>query len=214
MLRALRRHPSIIGWRRSACVGRSNDGARQRHSSSLHSWFRPAPRFTDRMRYTVSVVVACLAVTAGLLSAQPSQSAADFPFGRYPAHVTFSGRRLASVNLSSDTAARRFRTVLREGAKSGPNFAGEYTIVTWGCGTECRQLAIVSARTGAVYIAPFSVEDALHFRRSSELVVVDPYACGFTEAELPGPRWRDLYRWTGATLILIDSLRVPPGHAC
>ena len=30
--------------------------------------------------------------------------------------------------------ARLYRTVLREGAKEGPNFAGHYTIVTWGAG--------------------------------------------------------------------------------
>jgi hypothetical protein len=154
----------------------------------------------------------CAAAIAGLgRLGDGTQSA--FPFNRYPARATFAGRP-ARVDLASDTAARRFRTALREGARTGPNFAGAFTIVTWGCGTECRQLAIVSARTGAVYFAPFTVEYEIHYRRASELLVVDPYACGFIEAERPGTRWRQLYRWNGVRLVPLDSIRVPLGHVC
>ncbi len=40
--------------------------------------------------------------------------------------------------------------MLREHSKEGPNFAGHYTVVFWGCGTACRELAIVDANTGKV----------------------------------------------------------------
>ena len=165
------------------------------------------------MRSPVVLLLVGLAATLGQTRVQASQDSAVFPFSRYPARETLRGRP-APVDLASDPAARRFRTVLRGGAERGPNFAGAYTIVTWGCGTNCRQLAIVSARSGAVHFAPFTVEYELHYRRSSALLVVDPYACGFTRAELPGPRWRHLYQWTGGALVLVDSLRVPSGHAC
>src|SRR5438105_1150903 len=33
-------------------------------------------------------------------------------------------------------------------APDGPNFAGHYTVVTWGCGTECQMHAILDGRTG------------------------------------------------------------------
>lgn len=41
--------------------------------------------------------------------------------------------------------------MLREGAKAGPNFAGHYTIVSWGCGTACIEVAIVDATNGHVF---------------------------------------------------------------
>ena len=43
-----------------------------------------------------------------------------------------------------------FRTVLRNGMKWGPNFAGHYAVVVWGCGTSCSSFAVVNLRTGQV----------------------------------------------------------------
>jgi hypothetical protein len=43
----------------------------------------------------------------------------------------YSGKLISRVDLSSPEA-HQFRTNLREGAKKGVNFAGHYTIVTWG----------------------------------------------------------------------------------
>ncbi|MEP6947404.1 MAG: hypothetical protein ABJA02_15910 [Acidobacteriota bacterium] len=60
----------------------------------------------------------------------------------------------ASVVLDSKRA-RLYRTVLRESAKEGPNFAGRYTIVTWGAGLGVFSVAVVDARTGKVYFPPF-----------------------------------------------------------
>src|ERR1035438_1603912 len=45
---------------------------------------------------------------------------------------------------------------MREGAAMGPNFAGHYTIVTWGCGSSCVSAVVVNANTGAVHRLPFS----------------------------------------------------------
>lgn len=157
-------------------------------------------------------ITICLAATyLGDVRAQQQQPA--FPFARYPATVRFTGRP-GPIDFASDTDARRFRTVLRAGARTGPNFAGAFTIVLWGCGTACRQLAIVSARTGAVYFAPFAVGYDVHYRRTSELLVVDSYTCALQDADLRGPRWRQLYRWNGTRLVHLDSHRVPSGHAC
>jgi hypothetical protein len=55
------------------------------------------------------------------------------------------------------TASHRlFRTMIRRGASKGPNFAGHYTIATWGCGTGCMSLAIIDAKDGRVLDGPFS----------------------------------------------------------
>lgn len=46
--------------------------------------------------------------------------------------------------------ARLFRTRLREAAQEGPNFAGHYTIASWGCGTGCLNFAVIDLKTGRV----------------------------------------------------------------
>jgi hypothetical protein len=73
-------------------------------------------------------------------------------FEDFPATEVFTGRT-APVDLRS-RRARLFRTTLRQGAAAGPNFAGRYTIVGWGCGTSCISFAIVDAKTGRVFFPP------------------------------------------------------------
>jgi hypothetical protein len=52
-----------------------------------------------------------------------------------------------------------FRTRLGEDSRTGPNFAGRYTFVFWGCGTGCAQAAVVDAKTGLVYWPPLDYID-------------------------------------------------------
>jgi hypothetical protein len=56
----------------------------------------------------------------------------------------------AEVDLKSHPNARQYRTVLRRGAAEGPNFAGHYTVIGWGCGTSCVTFAVVNLKTGKV----------------------------------------------------------------
>jgi hypothetical protein len=75
-----------------------------------------------------------------------------------------------------------FRTMLRENAAKGVNFAGHYVVATWGCGADCVSLAIIDARTGHVYFSRsvLSVggfgyspdEDRFQFRSNSRLLIV------------------------------------------
>ena len=51
--------------------------------------------------------------------------------------------------------ARLYRTVIREGASEGPNFAGHYTVVAWGCGMDSFELAVVDAVSGKIFFPPF-----------------------------------------------------------
>ena len=82
----------------------------------------------------------------------------------------------ARVNFRISPGARSYQTRLREGAAKGPNFADHFTIVTWGCGSDCYDVAIVDARTGRVWFAPFTGAIDLSFRRNSRLLIVDPQA--------------------------------------
>lgn len=67
-----------------------------------------------------------------------------------------------------------FRTAIKEGAKEGPNFAGRYTIVTWGCGTACAMFAIVDAKSGTVFMAPFTVSMGAHLNQVEDLIDYRP----------------------------------------
>ena len=53
------------------------------------------------------------------------------------------------------TEDRQFRTMIRTGAAKGPNFAGGYTVVEWGCGGGCVSVVVVDAATGEIHPAPF-----------------------------------------------------------
>lgn len=44
-----------------------------------------------------------------------------------------------------------FRTELRDAAAEGPNFAGHYRLVSWGCGPVCYQWAVINLTSGRVF---------------------------------------------------------------
>lgn len=79
---------------------------------------------------------------------------------------------MAKVDLASDKRARMFKTRLREGMKQGVNFAGEYVVVSWGCGSSCVENAIVNAKTGKVCDWFESCGDD-HFRKDSRLIILN-----------------------------------------
>jgi hypothetical protein len=91
---------------------------------------------------------------------------------------------VARVRLDSPRA-RTFRTRLREGASAGPNFAGRYTFVQWGCGTGCAQSGVIDAATGRVFFPPLDFHDIYDmedersrrrvFRLDSRLLVLTKY---------------------------------------
>lgn len=104
-------------------------------------------------------------------------------FGDWP--VPRERPRTPVPPVLSGAEARRFRSVLREGAAAGPNFAGHFTVVAWGCGASCTSAAIVDARTGRVAfprllraISAVHVDgsddglNSLKFRLDSRLLVV------------------------------------------
>ena len=100
--------------------------------------------------------------------------------------------------------------MLREGAKTGPNFADHYTLLMWGCGgTDCAYLAIVDARTGTVYIAPFYVNAEIAYERTSRLLVVNPIETTWTEDE-ERPRLQDWYLWNGDALVHLAKVPMRP----
>lgn len=99
-----------------------------------------------------AATLAALLATTPALGAQCLSADAVFKAApKFSGYAAGSGTiaRPAPVVLAS-REARQFRSMLREAAKAGPNFAGHYTIAGWGCGTSCLDWGIVDALTGKV----------------------------------------------------------------
>ena len=61
--------------------------------------------------------------------------------------ITFDGEP-APVNFAKFPEAKEFYTVITKAAAAGPNYAGHFTFISWGCGTNCFQFALVDSITG------------------------------------------------------------------
>ena len=132
--------------------------------------------------------------------------------GRFHGHV-------APIQPGGDPRIRRFSTRLRHGAMAGPNFAGHFTIVGWGCGASCLQFAIVDAETGRVAfpdpIMNVTTNDvgadateggvtfnALRFQVQSGLLVI----MGSIN-EKKSSAGIQYYKWTGTRLVHVRTIR-------
>jgi hypothetical protein len=90
-------------------------------------------------------------------------------FEDYPLHEDFSDK--PAIPILNEPWAKHYRTRIREGVtksyenrdgagqvveRKGPNFAGHYFVLSWGCGTVCLMMVIVDGKTGHVYPTPLA----------------------------------------------------------
>ena len=134
----------------------------------------------------------------------------DEIFSRYPA--PYRGDAVQPVAPKVKTGrAHLYRTVIREEAKQGPNFASHFTIARIGCGAATVCPAIVDVKTGSVYFPSelLSAEallmdtgdtevDTLNYRRSSRLLIV-----AGTPNENRRKEGMSYYLWRSGKLMLI-----------
>ena len=136
----------------------------------------------------------------------------ELPYNQYPVSSIYHGKPAPAQPNSAD--ALRFRTVITQGAKKGPNFAGHYTVVEWGCGAACASFAIADTLSGQVFIPAFSVsfesadgqfyqDSGMHYQLDSSLFVIQG---------APGQKAyaQYLYHWTGNQLEEIKSTPLQP----
>lgn len=114
-----------------------------------------------------------------------NQLLSDSVFSRYVVPAARARRSKTAPPEVRAGRARLYRTAIREGARGGPDFAGEFTIIPIGCGAATICLAIADAKTGKVYFPSElkSVEallvdtgslnvHTLNYRRNSRLLIV------------------------------------------
>ena len=116
-----------------------------------------------------------------------SQEKSPPHFDDFPVVGEFHGKP-GPVDLSSHPDARTFQTRLRQGAQKGANFAGNYALVSWGCGNECQGSLIIDLRTGKVFGLAESASEpsgramreildssrGVNFKLTSKQLIVDP----------------------------------------
>jgi hypothetical protein len=131
-------------------------------------------------------------------------------FQDYPVKEVFEGTPHAPIFATPEQ--HHYRTRIRQGVEKGwgvwingewmreqnrpgPNFAGHYVVIVWGCGAPCLMMAVSNAKTGAVYNPPLSWTGGLalpllvfpnsfgrdadvEYRRDSQLMIIKatPYS--------------------------------------
>lgn len=137
-----------------------------------------------------------------------------YDFNMFPVKIIYKGK-MAKPDLRTDPDSYGFRTRIREGcAPDTINFAGHYTIVEWGCGAECVQLAVVDRINGRVFYStryiPFDTADGhwlSQYRNDSRMIIVNS---GLLE-DYPGyclqNSWRkpEIYEWKGNGFVKLKN---------
>lgn len=167
-----------------------------------------------RFLLTAAGAFAVLAASAGAATPAAPASACPSPsFDRYPARAVRAPRALPDAPRLRSKEARLYRTVIRGEFTEPANFAGHYRVAVWGCGTDCRNFAIVDKYTGTTYTMPGVQEisgvmgngdERLDFRAGSTLLIVSGCFnddCGHGNAKAA----RFFYEWTGTRLRLAGT---------
>ncbi len=107
---------------------------------------------------------------------------------------------LKEPNFETNPKYKRFITRIINECKEGINFAGHYTMVTWGCGSPCQRGAIVDRKTGKIYDG-IETTYGVDFRKNSNMVVKNEGVLDRRTnlIEIHGAEWYELTHilWNG-----------------
>jgi hypothetical protein len=154
-------------------------------------------------------------------------------FEDYPVREVFTGTPAEPILATAEQ--RMYRTRIRNGVSTrsdvwigsyknpikakGPNFAGHYFVIRWGCGSQCVMMATVDAKTGNVYDPPLSGQDSLNvpldnlsdmeidLRPDSSLLVLRNACRDFKDRKTCG---RYYFNWKDNHFILVKFVMVDP----
>jgi len=102
-------------------------------------------------------------------------------FDQFKVTDKFTGK--SATPILQTRMQKTFRTMIRDAAQAGPNFAGHYALAQWGCGAGCVSMAVVDCKTGKTVDGPFNLlgfdlsnlyeggEEQLDFRPDSRLII-------------------------------------------
>lgn len=107
---------------------------------------------------------------------EDTQSTFD-SFGAYPVSKIYRGPVRQPDFKRHGRKFATFRTRILDGLKGGPNFAGDFAVIQFGCGSGCSNVLIASARTGQVFQFPRGGEShqalEVRYKLNSKLMVAN-----------------------------------------
>ena len=147
------------------------------------------------------------------ISALESEVKPKFSHYKVIAKKDFNNKVKLNTKLKK---TKQFRTVLSGYLSGEPNFAGNYVIATWGCGSSCQGHAIINKVTGDVFwpneiestVNLFSCDkDALEFMTNSNLLVVN-------KPSFEGKVIQSFYEWKNNTFVRINKIEIKESQFC
>jgi len=130
----------------------------------------------------------------------------------YPVRSIFSGKTKLPDFKGRDRDFKMYRTRIREGMRSGPNYAGHYSVIQIGCGTGCSFVIVADNKTGRPINFPRGADGGLYlelqFQLNSRLLTTQWAAtnqgkCFIEFFDFDGQRWTSL-----------KKLEIGPTEAC
>jgi hypothetical protein len=87
-----------------------------------------------------------------------------------------------ALDIDSNPRGALFKTKISEGyVEDQPNFAGKYTIVSWGCGVDCFGWVIINNATGQIFgdymsekLTDGGSSYGMDFNIDSNLIIINP----------------------------------------
>ncbi len=184
------------------------------------------------VRNSIRFALVAFWVSGALLLAQ---NAGTPRFEDYAVKEIFTGTPAAPILATAEQ--RTYRTRIRNGVATlsdvwigsyknpikakGPNFAGHYFVIRWGCGSQCVMMATVDAETGKVYEPPLAGKNALwvpldnlsdmetDLRPDSSLLVLRNACRDFKDRRTCGSyyfNWKD-YHFDLVKFVMVDPLK-------
>jgi hypothetical protein len=135
-----------------------------------------------------------------------------FKFSDY--RIALYKGKLAPPNFKTDPAAYEFRTQIKDQCKDkGIDFAGHFTLVQWGCGTECAETAIVDRITGSIFYSklnePYNFAfNTIKCKSNSTMVIMNDWMIegfkGYVYCDRP--YWKlKVANWSGTKFKLLSK---------
>ena len=99
----------------------------------------------------------------------------SFPFEKYEIKEIYKGK-IAKLDLSfyKNTSEDILDHILDQYDKiNQPNFAGQYIIISWGCGSPCQMHAVIDSKIG-ITIQLINTASGLRYKKDSYLLIENP----------------------------------------
>lgn len=132
----------------------------------------------------LSILLILSSFGASTLSAT-AEAEDTFAFAEYPVASIYDGKLKLPDFKRRDKDFASFKTRIIGGMKEGVTFAGEYSIVQFGCGTGCTHVVLANNQTGELHGFPrggeFNQGLTLEYKANSRLMLARWYTDSFWE---------------------------------